>query len=369
MMKAIAIRPGKAHSLELIERPEPEIEAPDQIKLRVLRVGICGTDREEVAGGRADAPEGARQLVIGHELIGEVIDIGDEVREVEIGDLATFTVRRACSRCQPCAIDRSDMCQTGEYRERGIRGLDGYQTEFVVDTERYVVRIPRELEASGVLTEPLSIVEKAIDEALRIQFSRLPAALSTPDWIRGRRCLIAGIGPVGLLAALALRVRGATVCALDIVPEDSPRPQWLKKIGGRYLNGKEIEPAQIRKSQGPFELLFEATGVPTLAFDLLETLDYNGIYIMTGIPGNDKTIPLPAAEMMRDLVLDNQILIGSVNAAKGHFQLAVDDLTTANERWPGLLEELITSQHRPEEARALLEDHPTDEIKATIEWN
>src|SRR5690625_6421304 len=175
------------------------------------------------------------------------------------------------------------MCQTGEYRERGIRGRDGYQTEFVVDTERYVVRIPRDLEASGVLTVPLSIVEKAIDEALRIQFSRLPAALSTPDWIRGRRCLIAGIGPVGLLAALALRVRGATVCALDIVPEDSPRPQWLKKIGGRYLNGKEIEPAQIRKSQGPFELLFEATGVPTLAFDLLETLDYNGIYIMTGI--------------------------------------------------------------------------------------
>lgn len=366
-MRAIAITPGKP-TTHLVERPEPEVQAPDQIKLRVLRVGICGTDREEVAGGRAEAPVGASELVIGHELLGQVVDVGDAVTRVHPGDLAVFTVRRGCGECDPCAINRSDMCLTGRYRERGIKGLDGYQTEYVVDTEQYVVHIPRELEAVGVLTEPFSVVEKAIDEALRLQFARLPGASTTPDWLFGRNCLVAGLGPVGLLAALALTLRGAKVCGLDVVPADSARPAWLRKIGGDYINGHETHPDQIRAEHGSMQLLFEATGVPSLAFNLLDALDLNGIYVMTGIPGNHRTIPLPAAEMMRDLVLDNQLLIGSVNAARGHFQLAVNDLERAEHRWPGLLGRLITQRHSPDEAEELLEHHPADEIKAIIEW-
>ena len=103
-------------------------------------------------------------------------------------------------------MNRADMCQTGKYRERGIRGLDGYQTEFAVDQEQYVVRVPPELEPVGVLMEPLSVVEKAIDEALRVQTVRCPDAATTPDWLHGRRCLVAGLGPVGLLAAMVLRL-------------------------------------------------------------------------------------------------------------------------------------------------------------------
>src|SRR5690606_30851535 len=105
-----------------------------------------------------------------HELLGQVVEIGDAVTRVQPGDLATFTVRRGCGECEPCAINRSDMCRTGRYRERGIKGLDGFQTEYIVDAEEHIVRIPAELEAVGVLTEPLSIVEKAIDEAVRLQF-------------------------------------------------------------------------------------------------------------------------------------------------------------------------------------------------------
>ena len=199
-MKSIAIVPGKAGS-RIVERPVPEISAKDQVKVQVIRVGICGTDREELSGGRAQAPDGQTELVIGHEMFSRVVGVGSSVTRVKPGDYAVFTVRRGCGECACCLMNRADMCQTGRYRERGIRGLDGYQTEYVVDQEQYIVRVPAELEPVGVLMEPLSVVEKAIDETLRVQTLRCPDAATTPDWFHGRRCLVAGLGPVGLLAA------------------------------------------------------------------------------------------------------------------------------------------------------------------------
>src|SRR5690606_32077957 len=118
-VKALALTPGTS-DVRLVERPEPSISRPDEIELRVLQVGICGTDREEANGERARAPEGAEELVLGHEVLGEVVRTGDEVDRVRPGDLAVFTVRRGCSHCLPCGMGRPDMCLTGEFRERGI---------------------------------------------------------------------------------------------------------------------------------------------------------------------------------------------------------------------------------------------------------
>ncbi len=144
-MKAIAVVPGTA-ALRMVDRPEPSITSPDEVKVRIARVGICGTDREQAAGGRALAPRGHSDLIIGHEMFGRVIAVGKSVSRVQTGDYAAFTVRRGCGKCLPCAMNRPDMCRTGEYVERGIWGEDGYQTEYTVDKEQYVVRIPRELE-------------------------------------------------------------------------------------------------------------------------------------------------------------------------------------------------------------------------------
>jgi threonine dehydrogenase-like Zn-dependent dehydrogenase len=191
-MKAIAIVPGTAGS-RLVERPEPSITAQDEIKIRMIRVGICGTDREEVSGGRADAPDGQKELVIGHEMFGQVVGVGSSVTRVKPGDYAVFTVRRGCGECANCNMNRADMCQTGNYRERGIRGLDGYQTEFVVDREQYIVQVTAELEPVGVLMEPLSVVEKAIDEALRVQTVRCPLAA----WAALSGCRTGAGGPAG----------------------------------------------------------------------------------------------------------------------------------------------------------------------------
>ena len=367
-MKAIATIPNTS-TLLMVERPEPMITSPDEVKLRVLRVGICGTDREEAAGGRSKAAAGHNELVIGHEMFGQVMDVGQAVTRVKPGDYAVFTVRRGCEKCLPCAMNRSDMCQTGEYQERGIWGLDGYQTEFAVDKEQYVVHVPSELEPVGVLCEPLSVAEKAIDEAVRLQAARLPDAPATPDWLYGRHCLVAGLGPIGLLAALILRLRGAVVYGLDIVDAGTARPNWLQKIGGRYVDGKQVPADKVDDMLGAMELIFESTGVAALEFNLLDALAPNGVYVLTGIPGGERPLEVPGAELIRQLVLDNQVMVGSVNAARDHFQMAIDDLVHAHLLWGDHVAQLITHHYPHTEFESVLHQHTPDEIKAVIEWS
>ena len=366
-MKAIAIKPGSPQ-LQLIERPEPDISAPDQVKLQVLQVGICGTDREEAAGGRALAPAGQDELVIGHEMLGRVVKVGAAVTRVKPGDLAVFTVRRGCGECLPCTMNRSDMCLTGKYHERGIWGLDGYQTEYVVDQEQYIIHVPEDLARVGVLSEPLSVAEKAIDEVVRLQTARLPDAPVTPDWLYGKRCLVAGMGPIGLLAALALRLRGAQVYGLDIVDESSTRPQWLKAIGGEYIDGRKIPADQVDDKVGAMEFILESTGVASLEFNLMDALAPNGAYVLTGIPGGDRPLQIPGAELIRQLVLGNHLMVGSVNAARDHFQMAIDDLMHARLLWGDHVEALITHHIPFSGFDAALHQHDADEIKAVIEW-
>jgi threonine dehydrogenase-like Zn-dependent dehydrogenase len=351
-----------------VERPEPAITTPDEVKVKVIRVGICGTDREEVSGGRADAPDGQKELVIGHEMFGQVVGLGSSVTRVKMGDFAVFSVRRGCGECASCLMGRADMCQTGKYRERGIRGLDGYQTEFVVDKEQYVVRVPAELEAVGVLMEPLSIVEKAIDEAVRLQIVRCPEAATTPDWIFGRRCMVAGLGPVGLLACTVLRLRGAEVYGLDVVDSTSSRPKWLNVIGGHYVDGRQVPADQVQKHVGSMDLILDASGIAALEFNLLDALALNGVYVITGIPGGDRPLQIAGAELVRQLVLDNQVMLGSVNAARGHFQMAVDDLSQAQLRWGAHLTALITNRYPFSQFGELVNHHSQDAIKEVIEW-
>ena len=362
-MKAIAVIPG-TRTLRLIDRPEPSIAEPDEIKLRVLRVGICGTDREQAAGGRAKAPPSHEDLVLGHEMFGQVADVGHAVTMVTPGDYALFTVRRGCGTCRSCAMNRSDMCQTGLYSERGIWALDGYQTEYVVDREQYLVRVPPAVAAVGVLAEPFSVTEKAISEAVHLQLTRLPDSATSLDWLSGKRCLVAGLGPVGLLAALSLRLRGGEVWGLDVVDAATPRPAWLGVIGGHYVDGRQVTIDQM----GTFDVIVEATGVASLAFDLLDALAMNGVYAVTGIPSGNRPLTLAGAKFMRRLVLRNQVMVGSVNASRDHFQLAVNDLVRAEARWPQHVLKLITHRHRFEDFESAFRHHGSDEIKVVLEW-
>ncbi len=367
-MRALVLSPGTS-SVRIEQRPEPAISAPNEVKLRVLQTGICGTDREEASGGRALAPNGHKELVMGHEMFGEVVDIGGGVTSLKRGDFAHFTVRRGCGGCLPCEMNRSDMCRTGHFRERGIWGQDGYDADFVVDKEQYAVKVPAEIRSVGVLTEPASVVEKALDEAVRLQIARLPDAASTPHWLAGRRCLVAGLGPVGLLGALILRLRDADVYGIDIVDENSARPQWLETIGGKYIDGRKVPAAKVDEAVGPMDLILEAAGIASLDFDLVDALAVNGVYVLTGIPGGDSPLKIPGADLMRKLVLKNQLIVGSVNAAPDHYRMAVADLLNAQLRWNDHVSKLVTHRYPVEGAVAAFGRHPSDEIKAVVEWD
>lgn len=367
-MKAIAIIPGKGN-LQLVDQPEPEIVHPGDVKVEMMQVGICGTDRHQALGGNIDAPKGTNGLVIGHEMLGRVIEIGEEVMNFQPGDFGVFTVRRGCGKCYPCLHGRSDMCHTGEYLERGIKGLHGFQAERVVDHARYLVKVPTEIASLGVLTEPMSVVEKAIDEAEKIQDTRFPEIAAKESWLKGKRVLVAGLGAIGLLASFALRLRGAEVLGLDIVDEDSNRPKLFKEIGGKYIDGRTISTLDIDEHCGHIDLIFEATGVEKLGFELIDALGINGIYVLTGIPHGIRPVDITGANLMRQMVLKNQVLLGSVNASVEHYRLAIDDLEKAQETWPGAIKKVLTGIYPYAMFDEVLLSHPSSEIKTVLEWN
>lgn len=366
-MQAILLTPGTTN-IHLGDHPEPAVATVDDVKLQVLQVGICGTDREEAAGGRAVAPLGESELVIGHEMLGRVIDVGAAVRSVARGDYAVFTVRRGCGHCPACAMERSDMCYSGDYADRGIRLRHGYQTEFVVDSERYVMKVPQTIGSVGVLTEPMSIAEKAIDEAVQTQIGRLPDATDAASWLAGKNVVVAGLGPIGLLAAVVLRLRGANVLGLDVVDAGTTRPSILARLGGTYVDGRAVNPSALSDHFPQIELIFEATGVAQLEFDLLSALGKNGAYVLTGIAGGDRPTTIDGSSLMRGLVLGNQVMVGSVNASHKHFVLGIADLEKAATTWPGALEAMITHRLPHTEFATALTQHPANEIKSVLEW-
>lgn len=366
-MKAISLKPGTT-DVALIDIEEPQITAADDVKIRMLEVGICGTDREEAEGGRADAPAGKARLVIGHEMFGQVTETGSSVQTVQPGEYGVFMVRRGCGKCPACRSGRSDMCYTGDYTERGIKGADGYQAQYVVDKEQYLVKVPAELREVGVLTEPMSVAVKAIDEALIIQKARLGDFDAGEDWLRGKKALIAGIGPIGLMAAFCLRLKGATVIGMDIVDENTLRPRILKAIGGIYADGRQTAVTDLDSVYGEADFIFEATGIAKLQIELLDALAINGIYVATGIPGGNRPLTLEAASLLQQLVLKNQVLLGSVNASMRHYQMAVDELGAAFRQWPDILRSVITERIPYPKFENALHDHGPDEIKVVVEW-
>jgi len=365
-MKAIATHP-RSGTLQLVERPEPELTAPDEVKLNVTRVGVCGTDREIAHGGRAEAEPGQNDLVLGHEMLGQVAEVGEAVTSVQPGDLALFLVRRDCGLGLPCCEHRSDQCFTGKYTERGIKARDGYMTEFVVDKEKYLVKVPDDLGDLAVLTEPLSVGEKAIDEALKIQVARIPGA-AYDSFLWGKKVLVAGLGPIGMLLAFALRLRGAEVWGLNRSGPDDPAARLLAEIGGHHLNSRELDVYDLDQRPGPFDLIFEATGAAQLEFDLIDALGVNGVYVVTGVPPADREVTLKGGELMQQLVLNNQVIVGTVNASKAHNEQALRDLQACRERFGDAIDRVITHVVPYSAFQKAISERAPGEIKTVLDF-
>lgn len=366
-MKALSLKPG-TKNVHLTNIPDPTIKKPNQVKIKVCHVGICGTDREEVSGGRADAPKGQEELIIGHEMMGKVVEIGKKVSHVKVGDPVVLTVRRGCGKCKPCKEGCFDMCITGQYKERGIKERHGYDAQYVVEEEEYCIKVPKKISSVAVLTEPTSVVEKAISEASKLQCTRLPKEASYKSYPKNKNILVAGLGPIGLLATMILRLRGAKVYGLDIVDEKSKRVQLFQRMGGKYVKSSECSLKDFSSTCPQVDMIVEAAGIAKLDFDLIKLLGYNGIYVLTGVPGDSRELNVNGAAIMSQLVLKNQVILGSVNASFDNFSEAVKDLSAAEKKWPKLLEEMITSRTPYEKFEEVLFNHTEDEIKAILVW-
>jgi glucose 1-dehydrogenase len=368
-MRAVAVFPAE-RSIRIVDHPEPRIERDTEVRLRMLEVGICGTDLEIARFEYGVPPAGSPYLVIGHESLGQAVEVGRAVDRVKPGDLVVTMVRRPCPHdwCRACRRGSQDFCFTGDYTERGIKGRHGFMSEWVVDDQQYMHVVPASLREVGVLVEPLTIAEKALIQVWDVQ-ERLPwtaAGVGRRDG-HGEKAVVLGAGPVGLLGAMALLVRGFETWVYSQEPEHGDKARWVNAVGGRYVSSLSTPLTALAERVGTIDLIYEATGAARVAFRALEILGVNGVFVFTGVPGRKGPIELDAELLMRDLVLKNQLVFGTVNAGAGAFDAAVADLAALHDRWPRPLAELITGRYPPEQCSELLTSPPAG-IKRVIRF-
>lgn len=369
-MKAIAAFPA-SKEVRVVRHPEPRLTGPGSVLVRTLEVGVCGTDAELCAFHFGYPPGGDEYLVLGHEAVGRVEEIGTEVSTVAPGDLVVPSVRRPCpdARCPACRLGAQDYCVTGRYTERGIFGAHGFLAERFGEEEKFLYRVPAELRASAVLVEPLTIAEKGLRQYAAIQ-RRLPWLRDADDLeiLRGRRGLVLGAGPVGLLAAMLLRSRGCDVTVYSL-EEASSRPAGIvEDIGGEYRSARTMDVPALAEEIGDIELVYEAAGAPALTLSVLGRLGRNGVFILTGATGGGGHLDFGAADVLNRMVNGNVVLAGTVNASRVDFIAAVADLAGFDAAWPEALRGIITGRHPMEEfpERALDRSGIKDIIDLTL---
>jgi len=324
----------------------------------MLEVGVCGTDREICAFQYGTPPSGSGHLVIGHESLGEVVEVGSGVSRVKIGDLVVTMVRRPCDHdnCLACRSDRQDFCYTGAFAERGIKGAHGFMTEIVVDDQKYMNVVPRTLGDVAVLVEPLTIAEKALTQIWQVQ-QRLPWDCPHVTHKGRGHChtaVVLGAGPVGLLGAMALAAVDFDVYVYSREAAPNPKSQIVAAIGGHYVSALSDSVQQLADRVGNIDVVYEATGASSISFEVLKVLGTNGIFVFTGVPGRKAPIEVDTDLIMRDLVLKNQVVFGTVNASRSTFEDAIRDLGDFMERWPDAVRALITGRYPIEAHRELL---------------
>jgi threonine dehydrogenase-like Zn-dependent dehydrogenase len=351
-MKAVAVWPAR-RKVDVLEQAAPTLDSDTSVRLRVLDVGVCGTDAEICRfdyGGTP--PAGEAHLLVGHEALGQVIETGSRVSRLRPGDLVVPMVRRPCSRpeCSACRAGHPDFCETGAYIERGIVGAHGFLAEQVVEDERYLVPLARELRDVGVLTEPLTIAEKGLRRFLDVR-RRLPwlERATDEELMVGRHALVLGAGPVGLLGCMLLKLRGFGITVYSRGPSGSHRAVLIEKLGAAYLSSSEVPAGEVAKRMDGIDLIYEGAGASQLAFDALEHLGANGVFVFTGVPGRKHRIEISGDAIMRNLVLRNQTVLGTVNAGRIDFESAVMDLGRMRKAFPGSLEALITGRYPMEQ--------------------
>jgi threonine dehydrogenase-like Zn-dependent dehydrogenase len=337
-MQALAVFPER-RTVAVIEQDEPRKLGPRQVLLRTREVGVCGTDREVAAFAYGEPPAGSDHLVLGHEALAEVIDLGSEVSHFRRGQLAVPMVRRPCaaSHCRPCRAGRQDFCVTDEFLERGIKGADGFLAELFVEEEQNLIPVPPGLADVGVLVEPLTVIAKATVK-IRALRERLPWE---PMF---EKALVLGAGAIGLLAAMCAVSNGYDTTVYSREPSEGERAIYVRAFGAKYVSSVETSLADVGRKLGPFDLLIEAAGFSPLTIAGLEVLGPNGIAVLKGVPGLGPERPIDLDRLLRGIVLKNQVVFGTVNAGRSDYFDAIHLLEALVVRFPESVRHFITGR-------------------------
>ena len=347
-MKAITVEPGKPGTARLEETPEPDAH-DGSVLVEAVAVGVCGTDIEIVEGKYGWAPPGKTRLVLGHESLGRVIDPGP-ARGLQKDDLVVGIVRRPDPvPCSNCAVGEWDMCRNGQYTERGIKQIDGYMSERWRIEPEFAMKVSPSLGLLGVLIEPTTVVAKAWEQI---------AAVGQRAFWEPRTVLVTGAGPIGLLAALIGKQHGLEIHVLDRV-ESGAKPGMVRALGATYhtgtVAGVGFEP----------DVIVECTGVGQVIADSIRAMGAGGILCLTGVGSGGRTTGLSTADAATEMVLRNNVIVGSVNANKRHWYKAGEALVRADRKW---LERLITRREKPENFKRALDRTP-DDIKVIVQFS
>jgi threonine dehydrogenase-like Zn-dependent dehydrogenase len=337
-MKAIAVYPGKPYSMHLEDVLMPKVtDIPNGqgVLVKVLRVGVDGTDREIIAGEYGSAPEGEKFLITGHENFGRVVEVGPNVPSaIKPGAYVVATVRRPGHSIYD-QVGLQDMTIDNVYYERGINLCHGYLTEYYVEDEAYIVTLPGMLREVGVLLEPLSVTEKGLNQAYEIQ-RRLKV------W-RPRRAVVIGAGSIGLLATLAMRLRGLEVTCYSRRLPPYRNSDLITELGAHYVSSRQVTLMEASERHGPFDIIVEASGFSPLAFQAAEALGKNGVLVLASVTGGEKKVEVNADRINEGFVLGNKVMVGTVNASRADFISGVNDLVKAEAFFPGWLNKLLTT--------------------------
>jgi threonine dehydrogenase-like Zn-dependent dehydrogenase len=320
-------------------------------------VGLCGTDAEINHGLYGKPPEGDEYLILGHENLGVVEEVGKKVKDFKAGDLVVSTVRRPCGVCVNCKNGENDMCSSGQYTERGIMRRHGFMAEYYTEQPLYLNKIPKAVRDIAVLLEPMSVVEKGIDHAYLLQKRLI--------W-KPKLAVVLGGGPVGLLAAAVCRARGLRTVVVGREPKSDLRAQIALQLEAEYVSVENVPLVDLPKTIGPPDLVIEATGSARVVFDAMEILGPNGVLCLLSVTGGTGMNEEPIDRINQLLVLGNQVVFGSVNANPRHFGMGVKDFVTIEKKWPGALKRLLTNPIPWQDHRKWFTERGSG-IKSTLE--
>ena len=347
-MKAITVEPKKPETARLEDIPEPDTR-DGSVLIEAIAVGVCGTDVEIVDGLYGWAPPNKTRLVLGHESLGRVLDPGPTsgLRE---GDLVVGIVRRPDPvPCPNCAVGEWDMCRNGQYTERGIKQIDGFMSERWRIEPEYAMKVDRSLGLLGVLLEPTTVVAKAWEQVRRV---------GERAYWEPRTVLVTGAGPIGLLAALVGVQRGLEVHVLDRA-ESGPKPTLVRDLGATYHTGSATS-----VGFDP-DIIVECTGVGQVIADSLQAVAAGGVVCLTGVGSGGRTTGFATADVAAAMVLQNNVIVGSVNANKRHWYKAAQMLARADRTW---LARLVTRREPPDAFKQALHRQP-DDIKVVLQFS